>query len=53
MSSLSTTAIKLNSNVVIPVASFYMNQMSAFSLPALSSTLGNILDATVILFYFF
>ena len=46
----STTAIKENSNVVV---GFCVNQLSAFPLPALRPTLGNILDAKVILFYFF
>ena len=53
MPPLSTTAIKLNSNAAVMVDGFCMNQMSAFPLSALSSTLRNILGATVILFYFF
>ena len=53
MPSFSTTLIKLNSNAVIPVVGSYMNQIPVFLLSALNSTLGNILEATVILFYFF
>ena len=52
MPSFSMT-INKNSNAVVIVAGFYINQLSAFPLPALRSTLENILDATVILFYFF
>ena len=53
MPPLTTTAIELNSNVVVPIAGFCMNQMPAFPLPALSFTLRNILEVTLILFYFF
>ena len=44
---------KLNSKAVVPDAGFCIFQMSAFPLPALSSTSGIILDAIFILFYFF
>ena len=53
MSPFSTTAINGNSNAAVVVAGFYINQLPAFPLPALRSTLGNILDVIVILFYFF
>ena len=53
MPSFSTTAINENSNAAVVVAGFCINQLSAFPLPALRSTLGNILDAAIILFYFF
>ena len=53
MPPLSTTAIKENSNAAVVVAGFCVNQLPAFPLPTLKPTLGNILDAKVILFYFF
>ena len=53
MPPFSTTAINENSNVVVVVAGFCINQLPAFPLSALRSTLGNILHATMILFYFF
>ena len=53
MPPFSTTAINKNSNVVVVVAGFCINQLPAFPLLTLRSTLGNILDAAVILFYFF
>ena len=42
-----------NSNAAVVVVGFCINQLPAFPLSALRSTLGNILQATVILFYFF
>ena len=53
MPPFSTTVINGNSNAAVVVAGFYINQLPAFPLPALRSTLRNILDAAVILFYFF
>ena len=53
MSLLSTMIIKLNSNAVVPVVGFCINQIPAFPLPTLSFTLGNTLNAIIILFYFF
>ena len=47
------TAINGSSNTVVVVAGFCINQLPTFLLSALRSTLGNILDAAVILFYFF
>ena len=44
---------KLNSKAIVPDAGFCIFQMPAFPLPALSSTSGIILDAILILFYFF
>ena len=49
----STTAINENSNAAVVVAGFSINQLPVFPLPALRSTLGNIFDAAIILFYFF
>ena len=49
----STTAINGNSNAAVVVAGFCINQLPTFLLPALKPILRNILDATVILFYFF
>ena len=53
MPPFSTTAINENSNAAVVVAGFCINQLPAFPLPALRPTLRNILDAIVILFYFF
>ena len=53
MSPFSTMAINENSNTVVVVVGFCINQLSAFPLPALRPTLRNILDAAIILFYFF
>ena len=53
MPSFSMTAINGNSNTAIVVVGFCINQLPVFPLPALRSTLRNILDAAVILFLFF
>ena len=53
MSSFSIIVINRNSNVAVVIINFYINQLPAFSLSALRSTLKNILHITVILFYFF
>ena len=52
MSPFSTTTINANSNAAVDVVGFCTNQLPAFPLPALRSTLGNILDATLILIFF-
>ena len=41
MPPFSTTVIKLNSNVVVLIVGFCINQMSTFLLPILNSTLRN------------
>ena len=53
MPPFSTTVINGNSNAAVVVIGFCINQLSAFPLPALRPILRNILDAAMILFYFF
>ena len=51
--SFSTTAINSIPKVAVVVAGFCVIQMSAFVLPAIHSTLGNIFQPILILFIFF
>ena len=53
MPPFTTSAINSSPKAIVSVAGFFTFQMSTFSLPALSSISGIILDVILIFFFFF